>query len=98
MAEFLIDSGFLSCTALLALPLSQIFITIASGRFLPVGGCWVEMDGNLPSGESFCRQFMYGQRFFQDEFGIRCKEFWLPGSSMVGREIELMNAVNSPVG
>lgn len=24
------------------------------------------------------RQFLYGQRFFQQEFCKRCKEFWLP--------------------
>lgn len=48
------------------------------GQFIPVGGTWVEMDGNLPSGESFVRQFLYGQLFFEKEFGARCKEFWLP--------------------
>ncbi|XP_071941386.1 alpha-mannosidase 2C1-like [Antedon mediterranea] len=51
---------------------------VDDGRFIPVGGTWVEMDGNLPSGEAFVRQFIYGQRFFQKEFGIKCKEFWLP--------------------
>ncbi len=30
---------------------------------------WVEPDCNLPSGESFCRQLLTGQRFFQQEFG-----------------------------
>ncbi|PWA30481.1 hypothetical protein CCH79_00015270 [Gambusia affinis] len=48
------------------------------GQFIPVGGTWVEMDGNLPSGESMVRQFLEGQRFFNQEFGIYCKEFWLP--------------------
>lgn len=31
-------------------------------------------DGNLPSGESMVRQFLEGQRFFQEEFGVHCKE------------------------
>ena len=31
-------------------------------------------DGNLPSGESMVRQFLEGQRFFNREFGIHCKE------------------------
>ena len=31
-------------------------------------------DGLLPSGESFIRQFLYGQLFFKKEFGITCKE------------------------
>ena len=33
-----------------------------------------DQDGNLPSGESMVRQFLEGQRFFQQEFGIYCKE------------------------
>lgn len=51
---------------------------VEQGRFKPVGGTWVEMDGNLPSGESMVRQFVFGQRYFREEFGITCKEFWLP--------------------
>lgn len=52
--------------------------SVRNGHFIPVGGCWVEMDGNIPSGESFFRQFLYGQSFFEKEFGITCSEFWLP--------------------
>nr|XP_005891827.1 PREDICTED: alpha-mannosidase 2C1 isoform X4 [Bos mutus] len=48
------------------------------GQFVPVGGTWVEMDGNLPSGESMVRQFLQGQNFFCQEFGKMCSEFWLP--------------------
>ena len=51
---------------------------IREGKFIPLGGTVVEMDCNIPSGESFCRQFLYGQRFFKQEFGSHCKEFWLP--------------------
>ncbi|XP_018024939.1 alpha-mannosidase 2C1-like [Hyalella azteca] len=51
---------------------------VSQGRFLPVGGTWVEMDGNIPSGESFVRQFLHGQGFFEKELGVRCREFWLP--------------------
>ena len=46
--------------------------------WVPVGGTWVEPDCNLPSGESLVRQFLYGQRFFEREFGRRCSEFWNP--------------------
>lgn len=31
-------------------------------------------DGNLPSGESMVRQFLQGQRFFNQEFGFYCRE------------------------
>ncbi|XP_051739378.1 alpha-mannosidase 2C1 isoform X2 [Ctenopharyngodon idella] len=57
---------------------SEIKHFVQKGQFIPVGGTWVEMDGNLPSGESMVRQFLYGQNFFKDEFGHYCKEFWLP--------------------
>lgn len=57
---------------------SEIKHFIQKGQFIPVGGTWVEMDGNLPSGESMVRQFLHGQNFFKDEFGNYCKEFWLP--------------------
>src|SRR3954469_1068333 len=51
---------------------------VESGRWLPVGGTWVEPDCNLPSGESLVRQFLHGQRYFEREFGRRCAEFWNP--------------------
>lgn len=51
---------------------------VKGGQFLPIGGTWVEMDCNIPSGESFCRQFYYGQKYFQKTFGALCKVFWLP--------------------
>lgn len=47
---------------------------IAEGRFIPIGGTWCELDGNLPSGESYIRQFLIGQRFFRKEFNITCQE------------------------
>ncbi|KAF4081342.1 hypothetical protein AMELA_G00160170 [Ameiurus melas] len=57
---------------------SQIQHFVQKGQFIPVGGTWVEMDGNLPSGESMVRHFLEGQNFFKAEFGQYCKEFWLP--------------------
>jgi alpha-mannosidase len=56
----------------------RIRAKVASGNFVPVGGSWVEPDLNLPSGEALARQLLYGQRFFEREFGRRCNEFWAP--------------------
>jgi alpha-mannosidase len=53
---------------------------VAAGRFLPLGGMWVESDTVMPTGESIVRQFSQGQRFFEREFGIRPKGVWLPDS------------------
>ncbi|GAD35092.1 alpha-mannosidase [Microbacterium sp. TS-1] len=53
---------------------------VATGRFLPLGGMWVESDTVMPTGEAIARQFLYGQRFFEEEFGIRSRGVWLPDS------------------
>ncbi len=53
---------------------------VAEGRFIPVGNMWVESDVNMPSGESLARQFLYGSRFFIEEFGERSDVGWLPDS------------------
>ena len=56
----------------------RIVAKVATGQFVPVGGSWVEPDCNIPSGESLLRQFVHGQRWFEDELGVRCREFWSP--------------------
>ena len=56
----------------------RVAAKVKSGQFHPIGGTWVENDTNMPSGESLVRQFLYGQRFFEKNFGQRCKVFWLP--------------------
>ena len=33
---------------------------------------------NLPSGESLVRQIVFGQRYFEEKFGQRCEEVWIP--------------------
>ncbi|MFD2334288.1 alpha-mannosidase [Cohnella sp. GCM10020058] len=51
---------------------------IAEGRWELVGGMYVEPDLNIPSGESLMRQMLYGQRFYQEEFGRVSHIEWLP--------------------
>jgi len=53
---------------------------VLEGRFIPVGGMWVESDTNLPGGEAMARQFVAGKGFFLREFGIEPPEVWLPDS------------------
>ncbi len=53
---------------------------IKAGQWVPVGGMWVEADGNLPGGEALARQLVHGKRFFLDEFGVECEGVWLPDS------------------
>ena len=51
---------------------------VANGQWIPIGGSWVEPDCNLPSGKSMTRQFLYGQRYFERQFGRRARIFWNP--------------------
>lgn len=53
---------------------------VFQGKFQPVGGAWVEHDGNMPSGEAMVRQNLLGQRYFQSRFGYKCETAWLPDS------------------
>ena len=53
---------------------------VKDGHWVPVGGMWVEADGNLPGGEALARQLVHGKRFFLDEFGVECTGVWLPDS------------------
>ena len=57
---------------------AQIKQRIAEGRWEAEGGMWVEADCNLTSGESLVRQFIYGKRFFKEEFGVDNRILWLP--------------------
>ncbi|MFI6080187.1 alpha-mannosidase [Streptomyces sp. NPDC051217] len=58
----------------------RIHETVRNAQWAPVGGMWVEADGNLPGGEALARQLVHGKRFFMDEFGIETKGVWLPDS------------------
>ena len=58
----------------------QIQQKVKEGRWEIVGGQWVEPDGNVPSGESFVRQSLYGKRYFRDKFGVDVKSCWIPDS------------------
>jgi alpha-mannosidase len=42
---------------------------VKQGRLEIVGGMWIEPDANLPNGESFVRQALYGQLFYLENFG-----------------------------
>lgn len=53
---------------------------VADGRFVPTGGMWVESDTNMVGGEAMARQFLLGQGYFREKFGVTCREVWLPDS------------------
>ena len=57
---------------------ADIVAAVERGQWIPVGGSWVEADGNVTGGESMARQFLHGQRFFREHFGVTCTEVWIP--------------------
>lgn len=57
---------------------SRVKERVKEGRWEPEGGMWLEADTNLTSGESLVRQFLYGKKFFQEEFGVDNRILWLP--------------------
>ncbi len=46
---------------------------VREGRWVIVGGWWIQPDCNLPSGESFARHGLYSQRYFLEKFGVTAK-------------------------
>ncbi|KAB8289078.1 alpha-mannosidase [Bifidobacterium ramosum] len=53
---------------------------VKEGRFIPVGGMWVESDNMIPSGESLVRQITFGHRYFKEHLGVTPRGIWLPDS------------------
>ncbi|TNM64338.1 alpha-mannosidase [Streptomyces sp. NP160] len=53
---------------------------IAAGTWAPVGGQWVEADGNLPGGEALARQIVVGTKFFREQLDVEPHGVWLPDS------------------
>lgn len=51
---------------------------VAEGRIELIGNAWVEMDANVPSGESLVRQLLYGRQYYLEKFGKASKVFWMP--------------------
>jgi alpha-mannosidase len=57
---------------------SRIRTAVTGGRWEPQGAMWVEPDMNIPAGESFVRQLLFGKRFYKEEFNYEVTNLWLP--------------------
>lgn len=58
----------------------EIRARVEEGRWNIVGGWIVEPDCNVPNGESFVRQGLYGQRFVREHFGFLVRHAFNPDS------------------
>jgi alpha-mannosidase len=48
----------------------EIRARVTEGRLQVIGGWWIEPDCNIPCGEAFVRQALYGQRYLRDKLGV----------------------------
>lgn len=46
---------------------------VAQGRWVIVGGWWIQPDCNAPCGESFARHALYSQRYYRSRFGTQAR-------------------------
>lgn len=46
---------------------------VTEGRWVIVGGWWIEPDCNVPGGESYVRQGLYGQNYFKEKLGVKAE-------------------------
>jgi len=51
---------------------------ISEGRWHPEGALWVESDINNVGSEALARQFLYGKRYFREEFGADPEVTFIP--------------------
>jgi alpha-mannosidase len=51
---------------------------IARGRWALAGSMIDEIDVNMPCAEAMCRNFLYGNGYFEDKFGTRSFDILLP--------------------
>ena len=43
---------------------------VAEGKWIIIGGWYVQPDCNMPAGETFVRQATYGRKYFYEKFGV----------------------------
>ena len=51
---------------------------VAKGNWYPCGSGWENGDVNVPSPEALFRNFLLGNNYFEEKFGLRSKDVFLP--------------------
>lgn len=57
---------------------NQVKTAVAGNRWYPVGAVWENGDVNVPSPEALMRNILYGNKFFEKEFGVVNTDLFLP--------------------
>ena len=71
-------------------------IICISAILVRISSSYLVQDGNIPGGESFVRQFLFGQLFFKNEFGSFCQEVQFLFSRMLLKQILCQNYYTGP--
>ena len=65
---------------------------IQAGRWHISGSCWEASDANVPSPEALTRNILYGQHFYQEEFGVLSTDIFLPDCFGFGLQLPAVAA------
>ena len=71
---------------------------IASGRWNPCGACYENGDVNIPSPEALTRNIIYGNGFFEAEFGKASNDIFIPDCFGFGRALPSVAAHSGLTG
>ena len=71
---------------------------VRQGRWHVTGSSWDATDVNIPAPESFTRNILYGQMFFQDELGVRGTDIFLPDCFGFGWTLPTIAAHSGLIG
>jgi len=71
---------------------------VRAGRWHIAGSSWDATDANMPYPESFTRNILYGQLFYQDEFNVRGTDIFLPDCFGFGWTLPTIAAHSGLIG
>ncbi len=71
---------------------------VKSGRWNPCGACYENGDVNIPSPEALTRNILYGNGFFEKEFGVRSNDIFLPDCFGFGKALPSVAAHSGLTG
>ena len=71
---------------------------VKDGRWHPCGACYENGDVNIPSPEALIRNILYGNGFFEKEFGVRSNDIFLPDCFGFGKALPTVAAHSGLTG
>jgi alpha-mannosidase len=71
---------------------------VKEGRWHVTGSSWDANDVNIPAPESFTRNILYGQLFYEEEFGVRGTDIFLPDCFGFGWTLPTLAAHSGLIG